>query len=455
MATSEMNFENDTRNFLHYSNDSKSIVEKVYQTCKQEKDQGSLMVPLSAPLRRTATMTGVSEMTVSRISCKLDSEKRKTRSDKFLMDEFDQCVLRRTINDMITRIKVLPTVPALHQILREKIDYKGGQEHLRQELHRLGFTWKRVASNRKLLIERSDIVTLRAQFLRKIKQLRATGRPIVYMDETYIQAGHSPNKCWQSAEIQHHVPFSKGERIIIVHAGSADGFVKGADLIFKSKSKSGDYHDDMNFENFKRWLENKLIPNLPANSILVIDNAPYHNKQDDRCPTQATRKAEIQAWLRRKGVEYTDIMLKAELLQLCKKNKPQPAFTINGILQQHGHDCIRLPPYHADLNAIELVWAKLKREVAEKNFSFKIADVMNHAEEALKNVSADFWKSCCKHVEDAERSYWESDIAVEKEVEKVEFFVSSGDEATDTASEGENSETDTAENSETDTADEY
>jgi hypothetical protein len=32
----------------------------------------------------------------------------------------------------------------------------------------------------------------------------------------------------------------------------------------------------MNFDNYERWLKKKLIPNLPPNSVLVVDNAAYH-----------------------------------------------------------------------------------------------------------------------------------------------------------------------------------
>ena len=132
----------------------------------------------------------------------------------------------------------------------------------------------------------------------------------------------------QSTDIQHYAPFNKGERIIIVHAGSKDGSVNGAQLIFKSKSKSGDYHNDMNFDNFRICLENQLIPNLPPNSVVVLDNASYHSKQEDKCPTQATKKADIQAWLKRKGVHFTEGISKAELLHMCDLNKSQPKFVV-------------------------------------------------------------------------------------------------------------------------------
>ena len=61
---------------------------------------------------------------------------------------------------------------------------------------------------------------------------------------------------------------------------------------------------------------------------------------------------------------------------------------------------------HSELNAIELIWAKAKTEVAEKSTTFKIKDVKYLVNEALKNVSANDWKKAIKHtikVEDAFR----------------------------------------------------
>lgn len=228
-----------------------------------------------------------------------------------------------------------------------------------------------------------------------------------------------------------------------MHAGGENGFVNGAKLIFKSKTKSGDYHDDMNFVNFKKWLEEKLIPNLAANSVVVIDNASYHNKLDERCPTQATRKDDVKDWLRNHGLPFRDDMLKAELLNICKRNKPdQPKYTIDTILRQHGHDVVRLPPYHPDLNPIELIWSRLKRDVAEKNFTFKIRDIEQLTHDAIDNITTQLWSSCCRHVQDIESMYWKQDIVIEAQLEKVEFTVDSSDEDTDTASDA--SDTDTA-----------
>ena len=48
-----------------------------------------------------------------------------------------------------------------------------------------------------------------------------------------------------------NIPISKGERCIIVNAGSEDKFVKGAILVYNGKSSSGDYNSEMNSTKFR------------------------------------------------------------------------------------------------------------------------------------------------------------------------------------------------------------
>ena len=66
-------------------------------------------------------------------------------------------------------------------------------------------------------------------------------------------------------------------------------------------------------------------------------------------------------------------MLKVELLELklYKMHRPLPIYVVNETLKQHGHTAIQLPPYHAELNSIELIWAMLKGKVAIKKKDVK------------------------------------------------------------------------------------
>ena len=219
--------------------------------------------------------------------------------------------------------------------------------------------------------------------------------------------------CCKESNFSPQVPFSRGERLIVLHAGSKAGFLKGTELVWMAKSSTGDYHDDMIGDNFFKWVKEKLIPHLPPKSVLIIDNSPYHNLQVDKCPTQASRKADIQAWLTRQQIPFGATLLKAELHQICKQHKSTPSFLLDNILKEYGHDCLRLP---ADLNSIELIWATMKGYIARRNVSFKMTDVIQLTHDAIAAVTEDGWVSSCRHVEEVERKYWDADIAVEAEM---------------------------------------
>ncbi|KAJ8315588.1 hypothetical protein KUTeg_007738 [Tegillarca granosa] len=229
-------------------------------------------------MERASAMTGVPRRTLSRLkSFGIETKQadKKQRSDKFFIDDFDICVIRRTIINMYLNKRVLPTINAIYSEIINKIDFKGGKTILTKLLKEMGFNWKKCSTNRKILMEKTDIVSKRINYLREIKKLRETGHNIIYMDET---------------------------------------------------------------------------------------------------------------------IDYT--------------------------LREHGHKILRLPPYHADLNPIELIWADLKSYVASQNLKFKLSDLQQLAEKQLKDMSTEKWKRCVENVKKIETDYWKNDIAVDEEIEK-------------------------------------
>jgi len=106
----------------------------------------------------------------------------------------------------------------------------------------------------------------------------------------------------------------------------------------------------MNHANYMKWMQEKLIPNLESKSVIVVDNASYHNVQLNRHPTCNARKGEMLFWLDKRGIRYSSDMTKAEMYDLIKMHKPQyETFATDCLLTKHGHTVIRLPPYHPDL----------------------------------------------------------------------------------------------------------
>jgi hypothetical protein len=53
---------------------------------------------------------------------------------------------------------------------------------------------------------------------------------------------------------------------------------------------------------FKKWLQEKLIPNLESKSFTVVDNASYHNVQFNRHPPSNATKGEIVFWFDKHGI---------------------------------------------------------------------------------------------------------------------------------------------------------
>ena len=79
-------------------------------------------------------------------------------------------------------------------------------------------------------------------------------------------------------------------------------------------------------------------------------------------------------------------MLKVELLELYKMHRPLPTYVVDETLKQHGHTAIRLHPYYAELNSIELIWAMLKGKVAMSNLTLKKKDVKKLTEDAFESI---------------------------------------------------------------------
>jgi predicted O-methyltransferase YrrM len=76
----------------------------------------------------------------------------------------------------------------------------------------------------------------------------------------------------------------------------------------------------VNAEHFEEWLRG-ILPKLQKDSILVLDNVPYHSRKVEKTPTAAWRKAQIQDWLHTKNLNFEDTMIKVELLEIIKKEK--------------------------------------------------------------------------------------------------------------------------------------
>lgn len=78
-----------------------------------------------------------------------------------------------------------------------------------------------------------------------------------------------------------------GDRVIILQAGWVQGWIRNSSaLVFREKKGGEDYHGEMNTQHSMDWFRNRLIVNRPPKSVIVLDNAKYHNAVVERVPTK-------------------------------------------------------------------------------------------------------------------------------------------------------------------------
>jgi hypothetical protein len=125
-------------------------------------------------------------------------------------------------------------------------------------------------------------------------------------------------------------------------------------------------------------------------------------------------------WLSGRGIPFSDRMCKPELYYLIKLCKPRfKTFKIDALLAEHGHSVLRLPPYHPDLNPIELIWASVKEYVARKNVSFRLDDAMKLAEEKFNIITEEEWSSRCNNARQCEQNYLRLEPSIDDISEQI------------------------------------
>lgn len=338
------------------------------------------------------------------------------------VDGFTLGVIRRCVY----RLYAAGKSPTLDTILKKLKDetrgtsyfFSYGRTILREILLKLGFKWKKSMKNRKILMESYRLRMWRFKYLQQIKQAKEENKTLIYLDETWFNVGESASYIWTDGTLNstQKAPVSRGERLIILHAGSADGWVPNALLILRTKGTgSFDYHQDMDSHNFEKWLEEQLFPNIPPNSAIVMDNAPYHSRKSQKIPRTNNNKTEIVEWLDQHNIPHGEKTktLKAELLKLVKESGITDKYAVDELCKTNGHTVIRLPPYHCHLNPIELAWSQTKSYLRRDAVTTNAAEAIDKVKEAVTTVTPQKWKNCCDHVQKESGKHIENELIAE------------------------------------------
>lgn len=290
---------------------------------------------------------------------------------------------------------------------------------LGRALDRWGFTFGKGMRTQRFK-EKDHVVVARQRYLRRKianRQGKETVRPEVYLDESYVNKNHSNDFVWYYNDDGPWIqkPTGKGERLIIMNAISKDGWIPGAKVTFKSTRKTGDYHGQMNQTMFTKWFEEKLLPNIPAHSLIIMDNAAYHNVLSPvSAPTPSCKKERIRSWLEKNNFPMKEDCLKAELVDVLTKVGPQPTYTLDEIANEKGHEILRTPPYHPELQPIETCWGILKNEIA-RNCDFTMDNLIKQLESAFGKINDKTCAGLIRKTREVEDAFWRDDAALDEQ----------------------------------------
>jgi hypothetical protein len=94
----------------------------------------------------------------------------------------------------------------------------------------------------------------------------------------------------------------------------------------------------MNSVFFLEWFENQLMPALKNPSLVVLDNASYHNVKTENtvCPNVSQKKAVLQNYLTQHNIPFSATDTKKVSYEKIKQKKTPVVYKTDKIANLHG-----------------------------------------------------------------------------------------------------------------------
>ena len=339
-----------------------------------------------------------------------------------------------TLREIIYELnsKVLPiTVHILRNKVKERTNNLYSSRTLHRVLRRSGFRFGK-GKKRHYSAESANNIAYRDSYLRdKMSNLNRKDHPKlpeIYLDESYCNLNHVAQNVWIDTEHDGGVTYQKGgkgPRLCIIGAGVIfsnrdrlfgewiPGCFQCWNSIKQKKRKYNpeihdeeDYHGNFDADLFEKWFEKLcgIAFQKYGSCRIHLDGAKYHKRVINPVPNSSNKKEKLMEWLFTNGISFDERLKKSELVQLVKKNRPSPIYKCNLIAQSYNHYVLYTPPYHPELQPIEIIWANLKNKIAYspalnmQNLQYKINKY--HLE-----ISSKTWIGCWNKAKQYEKYY--------------------------------------------------
>ncbi|OQR85840.1 hypothetical protein ACHHYP_11297 [Achlya hypogyna] len=219
---------------------------------------------------------------------------------------------------------------------------------VRRVLRRLGYRYLR--GQARIYIHGRVRGAFRARYLRKRRSNRdASGNPIVpevFLDESFCNLHHVIKRSWLDASRIRFAPRWVDDSLhywVAKHAKKAED----------------DYHGNFNTALFEHWFD-QLFMNLTlsANGKVAESGHPK--------------------------------LAYAELLELARRHRQRDQYACIATARSWGHRVLYTPPYHPELQPIEVVWAVVKNRIA-MDPATTLPDLGSKLESSFAQVHTNTW----------------------------------------------------------------
>ena len=116
------------------------------------------------------------------------------------------------------------------------------------------------------------------------------------------------------------------------------------------------------------------------------------------CQNFSQKKAVLHHYLTQHSIPFSAPDTKKVLYEKIKQKKTSVVYKTDKIANLHGHEILRTPVRHCELNPIELIWAQVKGFVAKNNTTFRLKDVKELTYVAFGKLTKDVWTKAEEHV---------------------------------------------------------
>lgn len=188
------------------SSEKKSVIANLFHSIKSSSNRNRSNRSISQDLN---VSTGIGQRSIynflqgysrNGIITSPNRKRNKGGSYKDMTDQ-DKENIRRIVHSFFFEKKI-PTLRKVLSRMREQ-DHLPliGKSSLDKVMEDLQFKYRK-NQRKSMLLERSDIVCWRRDYLRQIKRHRLDGRTIYYTDETWVNVGTTTSRCWQDTTVQ-------------------------------------------------------------------------------------------------------------------------------------------------------------------------------------------------------------------------------------------------------------